>query len=212
MGVRRIVVPVIALALGGCGGAAPAKLASTTTTTAPSTPTAPPPKPTPKPKAAPHAKRSHVQPQAPASDSQTVATVTSDGSVLVLDNGDVYSTSEDASNWENETANVSEDESKITKADNGEQLEVSKVGDTSSDGPYAGAGQEHNQDTNSSDGAILVLEDGSVWKVADADQSTASTWPDASAISVSEEESGSEYTLRNTDENESVTASYLGDK
>ena len=132
--------------------------------------------------------------------------------MVVLENGDVYSTSEDAAGWESEAVNVSEDESKITKADNGEQLEVNKVGDTSGGGPYAGAGEEHNQETNSSDGAILVLEDGSVWAVTDADQVTASTWADASAISVDEEESGGSYILRNTDENESVAASYLGDR
>jgi hypothetical protein len=133
--------------------------------------------------------------------------------VLALDNGDVYSVSSgDASNWDGEAVDVSEDESTITKADNGEQLEVSKAGDTSSGGPYAGAGAEHSQETNSSDGAILVLEDGSVWDVADADQATASVWTDASAIRVSQDESGGGYTLRNTDDNESVTASYIGDK
>ena len=89
---------------------------------------------------------------------------------------------------------------------------MTKVGDTSSGGPYPGAGAEHNQETNSSDGAILVLEDGSVWNVADADQATARVWTDASAISVSQEESGGEYTLHNADDNESVRASYIGDK
>jgi hypothetical protein len=141
--------------------------------------------------------------------------VTSDGSVLVLDNGDVYSASgSDASGWDGEAVQVSEDESTITKADNGEQVEVTKVGNTSSGEPYPGAGGEHSQDTNSSNGGIIVLEDGSVWDVADADQPTASVWTDATAIKVSEEESGGvgSYVLTNTDDNESVTASFIGNK
>jgi hypothetical protein len=132
----------------------------------------------------------------------------------VLDNGDVYSASDDASTgWESEAISVSEDESTITKADNGEQLEVSKVGDSSSGGPYSGAGEEHSQETNSSDGAIIVLEDGSVWEVDSADQATASIWTDTTSITVSDEESApGTYTLDDTEDHESVTATYIGDK
>jgi hypothetical protein len=131
--------------------------------------------------------------------------------VLVLASGDVYSTSDDASGCENEAVHVSEDESKITKTDNGEQLEVSKVGDTSTGESYSGSGDE--QETNSSDGAILVLNDGSVWAVDNADQATASVWTDSTAIHVGEESGGSgSYVLTNTDDHESVTATHIGEK
>jgi hypothetical protein len=97
-----MVIAAIAPALGGCGGAAHAGLASTTTITTPSTSTPTPArKPTPKSNAAPHAKRPHGQSQPPGNGSETVETVTSDGSVLVLDNGD---TSEDASSQKRQWA------------------------------------------------------------------------------------------------------------
>ena len=92
----------------------------------------------------------------------------------------MYSASDNASGWDREAVHVSQDGSKITKDDDGEQLEVSKkVGNTSSGESYSGTGEEHSQETNSSNGGILVLEDGSVWDVADADQATASVWTDA---------------------------------
>ena len=186
----------------------PTTSASATTATAPAPPRHAKPKPTP----SHHAKPA---PHAPlAGGDQTVETVTGDGNVLLLDDGDVYSTDEDASDWENENVSVSEDESKITKTDDGEQLEVSKIGESFNGEPYSGAGEEHNQDTNSSDGAIIVLEDGSVWVVADGDRSTASRWTDSTSITVSEAE-GSEpgsYTLDDTEDHESVTATHIGGK
>jgi hypothetical protein len=58
-----------------------------------------------------------------------------------------------------------------------------------------------------------VLEDDSVWAVADADQATAAVWTDSSTIHVSEEESGSGgYVLTNEDDHENVTATHIGDK
>jgi hypothetical protein len=215
---RGLLVAMAGLSLGGCAGAEHAKLPSATITsstastgtTQPLSPTTPAPKPKAAQRRTP--KQSHAL-RPPGSSSQaSVETVTSDGSVLVLDNRDVYSTSAEASGWDGESVDVSEDESTITKADNGEQLEVTKVGDTSSAGPYPGAGADHNQDTSSPDGAIIVLEDGSVWDVADTDQATASTWTDAASIHVGEEESGGNYVLHNTDDESSVTASYVGDK
>lgn len=137
--------------------------------------------------------------------------VTSDGSVLTLDNGEVYSVpSGDASGWEGANVHVSEDESTLTKRDDGEQLEVSHLGATSDSNSYADTG-EHTQDTISTSGAILVLEDGSVWSVDSADQATASTWTDAASITV-KEGSGTSYELVNTDEHEVVTANYVGSK
>lgn len=143
-------------------------------------------------------------------EQSTVENVTSDGSVLVMDDGSVYSTSEDASSWESEHVHVSEDESKLTKADNGEQLEVGQVGNASDQNPYPDTG-EHTQETNSSDGAIVVLDDGSVWSVEAGDQATASVWTDSTSITVGEG-SGNDYTLIDTEDHEAVTAHYIGSK
>jgi hypothetical protein len=61
--------------------------------------------------------------------------------------------------------------------------------------------------------AIIVLNDGSVWSVESGDQSKASVWPDASSITVNQNEgSGNSYQLVNTDEHESVNTRYIGDK
>ena len=101
--------------------------------------------------------------------------------------------------------------------DHGDQIDVSKIGETSNGEPsYSGAGADHNQETKSSDGAIFVLEDGSVWAVEDADRAKAEAWTDSSTIHVSEDESGGSgsYVLTNEDESppESVTATHIGDK
>jgi cell division septation protein DedD len=88
---RGLLVTIAALALGGCGGNEHAKLAASTTA---STGTKPPPSTTTptapaKPKAAPRHAHSRTSPPPGSSSEPSVETVTSDGSVLVLDNGDV---------------------------------------------------------------------------------------------------------------------------
>jgi hypothetical protein len=135
--------------------------------------------------------------------------------VLVLDNGHVYSTSDNASGWDREAVHVSQDGSKITKDDDGEQLDVSKVGEASSGESCSGAGEEHPQDTHSTDGTILVLGDDSVWAVEGGrDQATAAGWTDSSTIHVSQEEAGSATSspTKTKAPPESVTATHIGEK
>jgi hypothetical protein len=140
-----------------------------------------------------------------------VDAVTEDGSVLALDNGSVYSVSSgDASSWENDEVAIAQDDSSLTDLANGEKLDVSRVGDTSESNPYPGTG-DHSLDTKSSDGAIVVLEDGSVWSVDSADQANTSTWNGATSITVNEG-SGNSYDLVDTDDQEVVAANYIGTK
>jgi hypothetical protein len=134
--------------------------------------------------------------------------------VVALDNEAVYSLSsgDDASEWENDEVEVARDESSLTDLSNGEQFDVSRVGKLSESNPYSGTGD--TLDSKSSDGAIIVLSpDGSVWSVGAAGQSKTNSWSDSSSITVHEGEGpGNSYRLVNTDEQESVSAHYIGDK
>jgi hypothetical protein len=140
--------------------------------------------------------------------------VIEDHSVLVLDNEAVYSVSSgDASSWEGgDEVEVAKDDDSLTDLSNGEKIDVSRVGDLSESNSYSGTGDELTE--RSSDGEILVLSpDDSVWAVGPAGQSKTGTWTTSSSITVNEGEGpGNSYRLVNTDEHESVTAHYIGDK
>jgi hypothetical protein len=140
--------------------------------------------------------------------------VTEDHSVLVLDNEAVYSVSSgDASSWEGgDEVEVAKGDDSLTNLGNGEKVEVSRVGKVSESNSYSGTGD--TLDSKSSDGAIIVLSpDDSVWAVGPAGQSKTGTWTDSSSITVNEGEGpGNSYRLVNTDEHESVSAHYIGDK
>jgi hypothetical protein len=104
MAVRGTVVLLATLTLGACGGAthpnATTRPSTPTTEPPPTTTTTTPPPPTqttPKPKPPPPTPRRRHAPRAAPSGPETVKTVTGDGNVLVLDNGDVYSVSDSAS-------------------------------------------------------------------------------------------------------------------
>jgi hypothetical protein len=99
----------------------------------------------------------------------------------------------------------------ITNLSNGDQVTVTSVGKSSDANPYSGTG-DHTQDTNSSDGSVIVLEDGSIWEVSASDQPTAAIWNDDSSITVNETSSGSSYELVNTDDQATVQANYLGNE
>jgi hypothetical protein len=140
-----------------------------------------------------------------------VETVTEDGSVVALDNQAVYSTSEDASSWEGDEVAIGEDDSSLTNLSMGDRIEVNRVGDLSKSESYSGSGD--TLDSKSSDGSIIVLNDESVWAVESAGQSKSNTWTDSSSITVDESEGASNsYQLVNTDDHESVTANYIGEK
>jgi hypothetical protein len=119
------------------------------------------------------------------------------------------SSGDDASSREGDEVAVGEDDRTLTDLANGEKFDVNRVGDNSDSNSYANTG-DHTQDTKSSHGAIIVLDDGSVWSVDAGDQSTASTWQEAPSITVNEG-SGTGYELVDTDEHETVSANYIGD-
>jgi hypothetical protein len=140
--------------------------------------------------------------------------VTSDGGVVVLNDASVYSVESGeettTSSWSSgDEIAVDQAEESLTDLSNSEHVSAKRVGSTSDSNPYPDAGGEHSQETNASDGSIIVLDDGSIWEVESGDQSTASTWTDSSAITVNEG-TASTYELVNTDEHETVHANYIG--
>jgi hypothetical protein len=142
-------------------------------------------------------------------DKYKVETVTGNGNVLVLDNGDVYAlTSGEAS--EGAEVTVTKGEKTITDPANGETLEVQRVGNLSESKRYTGASKS-TQDTSSKNGAIIVLRDGSVWSIAGGDQAKTRLWEDADSITI-HEESGSGYELVNAAKHDqSATAHFVGE-
>ena len=79
--------------------------------------------------------------------------------------------------------------------------------------PYLPTGSGHWLNENDSDGAILTLEDGSVWRVDDVDRIDTMLWLPVSDITVVEsDDSPSSYLLVNTDDDEKVGACFLGHK
>jgi hypothetical protein len=133
--------------------------------------------------------------------------VLNDGSVYSVDPGD-QSTS---ASWSpSDNIAVGNGDESLTNLENGEKVSAKRVGNTSDTNSYPNTG-DHTQQTNSSDGSIIVLEDGSIWAVDAGDQATAAPWTDATSITVNETE-GSRYELVNTDEHEIVHANYIGDE
>jgi hypothetical protein len=135
--------------------------------------------------------------------------VLGDGSVYSVDSGDQATTS----SWTSgEEVAANEGAESLTNLENGEKVSAKHVGAITDANPYPGTG-DHTQETNSDDGKIIVLDDGSIWAVPDAsDQTTASIWTDATSITVNEESGGSGYELVNTDDHEIVHANYMGDE
>jgi hypothetical protein len=147
---------------------------------------------------------------------QSLESVTSDGAVVVLKDGSVYAVDSGdrstSSSWQsNEAITVDEGEESLTNLESGEKVTAKQVGKTSDANPYPNTG-DHTQDTNDSNGSIVVLDDGSIWAVESGDQSMAESWNDGASITVNEESAGGGYKLVNTDEHEIVHANYIGDE
>jgi hypothetical protein len=68
---------------------------------------------------------------------------------------------------------------------------------------------DHALRDKSDDGSILLLDDGSVWVVAQADRVNTGLWLAPSSITVNEG-SGAPYELVNTDDQETAEANYIG--
>lgn len=129
-----------------------------------------------------------------------------DGSVYSVDAGDQPTVSAWSSG---DPVSVGDSEEAITDLSTGEKVSVTSVGSTSDANSYADTG-DHTQSTNSSDGSIIVLEDGSIWIVAPADQPTTANWTDSASITVNEDSTGPGYELVNTDTQETAGANYIG--
>jgi hypothetical protein len=82
-------------------------------------------------------------------------------------------------------------------------------------GQYPGWSNGHWIQENSDNGSMIVLEDGSIWKIDPLDKIDAMLWLPISSITVVTSDNGSagyEYLLINTDDGEKVHAKYLGSK
>ncbi len=90
---------------------------------------------------------------------------------------------------------------------------VLRVGATANSGPtYSGTGK-HWIDEVCKDGAIVVLEDDSMWEIESTDRLDTALWLATTDVSVrkSSDSSGQyEYVLRNTEDKETAHAKYLG--
>lgn len=88
-----------------------------------------------------------------------------------------------------------------------------KASRLSSTGVYAGLGGGHWISNTGSDGAIITLEDGSIWQISSVDQVDTALWLPTTSITVIKSRSpigDYKYELINTDDNEKALAKYLG--
>ena len=156
-----------------------------------------------------------VPPSTNGSGAQSLDAVTSDGAVVVT-SGSIYSVDgadqSTVSAWSSgDPLSVSPAGDRIANTSTGDTASVTYVGSSSNAAVYSNTG-DHTQATNSDDGSIVVLDDGSIWEVKAPDQSTSSGWADGSSVTVNEHPGGTNYTLVNTDDQSSVQADYIGDE
>jgi hypothetical protein len=84
-----------------------------------------------------------------------------------------------------------------------------------SSGPYGGVGSGHWIMSNDKDGAIITLEDGSIWQINTVDQVDTSLWLPVTDITVVRARSpigDYQYELINTEDHEEALARYLGNQ
>ncbi len=95
---------------------------------------------------------------------------------------------------------------------------TSKLGGVStknSSGVYGGVGTGHWISSNDSDGAIITLEDGSMWQINSVDQPDTSLWLPVTDITVVDAASpigDYKYELIDTEDHEKALAKYIGIK
>jgi hypothetical protein len=203
---------ILMLAVAGCGSSQPVRTA--TVAKVGTSPTIPKAKPTPKPSPKPVPQQHHGRPppsKVAPNGEQSIAAITDDDEVVALSDDTVWSLGSSESWSTADKITVGESEDTLYDAAEGESVEATKIGETSDSNPYSGEG-EHTLEAVSDDGSLIVFDDGSVWAVAAADQSTTSTWTDSSTIEVREGGAGPTYELVNTDDQSSAQAGYVGDK
>ncbi len=82
-------------------------------------------------------------------------------------------------------------------------------------GQYSGGSSGHWIQENIDSGSMIVLEDGSIWKIDPLDKIEAMLWLPISSITIVTSNNGSpgyDYLLINTDDREKAHAKYLGSK
>jgi len=82
-------------------------------------------------------------------------------------------------------------------------------------GQYSGGSSGHWIQENIDSGSMVILEDGSIWKIDPLDKIDASLWLPISNISIVTSNNGSpgyDYLLINTDDGEKAHAKYVGTK
>jgi hypothetical protein len=78
---------------------------------------------------------------------------------------------------------------------------------------YGDVGGGHWINNKTDDGSIVVLEDDSIWQIADTDRLDTRLWLDTTDITVLENDEGFlPYLLVNTDDGEKAEAQYMGQK
>lgn len=90
-----------------------------------------------------------------------------------------------------------------------------KRGKGSAAGSYSGVGSGHWIRENIDSGSVIILEDGSVWKIDPIDKIAAMLWLPVSNITVVESSSGFpgfNYLLINTNNNQKAHAKHIGSK
>jgi hypothetical protein len=203
---------ILIVAVAGCGGSQPIRTVTVAKVATPTT--AAKPKPSREISPRPALQQHHRAPRpgkiAPNGE-QSIAAITDDDEVVALSDDTVWSLGSSESWSDGDKITVGESEDTLYDATEGESVSATKIGETSDSNTYADEG-EHTQEAVSDDGSLIVLDDGSVWAVAAADQSTTSTWTDSSAIDVRQGSAGPNYELINTDEQSSAEAGYVGDK
>jgi hypothetical protein len=154
-----------------------------------------------------------LPPDVPSSTRASVDVITSDGTVLLLSDGSVYSVDSSdqsvVSSWsQDDDVAVNDSGDAITNLSTGEKVSVSLIGNESSANIYVNTG-DHALRDKSDDGSVLLLDDGSVWVVALVDRVNTGLWLAPSSIAVNEG-SGAAYELVNADDQETAEANYIG--
>jgi hypothetical protein len=143
--------------------------------------------------------------------SGVVETTTADGTILRLRSGAVFAVlNGDASRWTGDSVRVISGERIMLNARLHDRAEVTYVGDPAKPRIYSNTG-EHTQESGSTDGSLLLLDDGSVWVVTPEGRAHTHLWEESSTVNVEPGPHGL-YRLANPSSGTSVLAAYVGEK
>lgn len=143
--------------------------------------------------------------------SGTVTTVTTDGSIIQLADGSVFGIlSGDASRWVGQRVRVVSGGGIMINVQSGEKGESQYVGSVHRLRTYSNSG-EHNQESASPGGELVLLDDGSVWSIPPSERNVTSGWAEGGGVTVEGGPHG-RYRLTNGASGSTVLAAYVGEK